>query len=190
MGLTPSERLALKWLLAIITIGSGAKLSRQWRYADAVSGSSREALARQLVAVDSAQRAGRTRSRVKAPAARRRREPAIAFGDTVGDGAPVRRRTKRRVASDSTLPDSRRSARDRPILELVDLDRADSAALERLPRIGPALAARIIADRTRHGAFGSLTALERVRGIGPKLAQSLAPVVTFSTGPRPFVVQR
>lgn len=39
---------------------------------------------------------------------------------------------------------------------------------ERLPGIGPALAARIVFDRQRNGAFHSLMDLERVRGIGPK----------------------
>jgi len=77
-----------------------------------------------------------------------------------------------------------------PTLGPVDLDRADSAALERLPRIGPALAARIVADRRSHGDFGSLEALQRVRGIGPKLAQLLRPHVTFSGMPSPSPVPR
>jgi len=77
-----------------------------------------------------------------------------------------------------------------PTLGPVDLDRADSAALERLPRIGPALAARIVADRRNHGDFGSLEALQRVRGIGPKLAQLLQAHVTFSGTPRPSPVPR
>ena len=56
--------------------------------------------------------------------------------------------------------------------------------LERLPRIGPALAARIVADRRINGEFGSLEALQRVRGIGPKLAELLRAHVTFSGAPR------
>ncbi|MHB1299133.1 MAG: ComEA family DNA-binding protein [Gemmatimonadaceae bacterium] len=66
------------------------------------------------------------------------------------------------------------------------MDRADAAALVRLPRIGPVLAARIIADRDSLGAFGSLERLQRVRGIGPAMARSLAPHVTFSGTPRPL----
>jgi competence protein ComEA len=80
--------------------------------------------------------------------------------------------------------------REVPTLQRVDLDLADSAALERLPRIGPALAARIVADRQGRGPFGSLEALQRVRGIGPKVAASLAALVTFSGNPRPSAVQR
>ncbi len=62
----------------------------------------------------------------------------------------------------------------------VDLDTAGEAALQRLPGIGPALAARIVADRRSRGPFGSLDGLQRVKGIGPSLAERLRPSVTFS----------
>ncbi len=68
----------------------------------------------------------------------------------------------------------------------VDVDQADAAALIALPRIGPVLAARIVADRDSLGPFGSLEALERVRGIGPAMIGQLAPHVTFSGTPRPL----
>ncbi|HVE78909.1 MAG TPA: helix-hairpin-helix domain-containing protein [Gemmatimonadaceae bacterium] len=67
----------------------------------------------------------------------------------------------------------------------LDVDRATPAELERLPGVGPALAARIVADRDARGAFGSADALARVAGIGPALARRLAPLVTFSGTPRP-----
>ena len=66
----------------------------------------------------------------------------------------------------------------------MDLDRASLAELDELPGIGPALAARIVADRELHGPFGSLDALQEVKGIGPRLAARLAPRVTFSAPPR------
>ncbi len=49
----------------------------------------------------------------------------------------------------------------------VDLNRAQAADLELLPGIGPSLARRIVDDRAAHGAFASLDALLRVRGVGP-----------------------
>jgi competence protein ComEA len=67
----------------------------------------------------------------------------------------------------------------------TDLDRAPATAIESLPRLGPALARRIVANRDSFGAFGSLEGLQRVRGIGPALAKVLAPRVTFSGVPRP-----
>src|SRR5688500_5146795 len=48
---------------------------------------------------------------------------------------------------------------------LVDLNLAAAAELERLPRIGPALAERIIAHRDSAGPFASIEALEQVRGV-------------------------
>ena len=65
----------------------------------------------------------------------------------------------------------------------LDVDRASAAELDRLPGVGPALAARIVADREANGAFGSLVALDAVSGVGPTLIKRLEPHVTFS-GPR------
>ncbi|HEY6107403.1 MAG TPA: helix-hairpin-helix domain-containing protein [Gemmatimonadales bacterium] len=64
--------------------------------------------------------------------------------------------------------------------ERVDVDRADVTELTRLPRVGPALAQRIVAWREAHGAFGSIARLDSVSGIGPKLLDALRPYVTFS----------
>jgi len=70
----------------------------------------------------------------------------------------------------------------RPLLpgEHVDLDHADVIEITRLPRVGPALAQRIVAWRAAHGPFGSLARLDSVPGVGPKLLESLRPFVTFS----------
>ena len=57
----------------------------------------------------------------------------------------------------------------------VDLNRATAAELERLPGIGPALAARIVAYRDSAGSFASVDDLLRVRGIGPVLLARLKP---------------
>jgi competence protein ComEA len=68
----------------------------------------------------------------------------------------------------------------RPALVPVDINRATIAELETLPRIGPAIAARIVAEREANGPFASLAALEgRVRGIGPALARTIEPHVRF-----------
>jgi len=62
-----------------------------------------------------------------------------------------------------------------PPLGRLDVDRATAADFERLPGIGPALAARIVADRASNGPFGRPTGLLRVRGIGPKTVDRLRP---------------
>jgi competence protein ComEA len=180
MSLTGGERSALRWLLAVAVIGAGSQLLRNWRHSGAISPVEREALSRQLLAVDSAQRAGRRGTRAGRGRTRAAVRGAVA-DSTAGAGTPTHRRA-RLHGNDWRA--------QQPTLERVDLDQADSAALERLPRIGPALAARIVADRIAHGPFGSLVALQRVRGIGPGLARALDSLVTFSAIPRPSSAQR
>lgn len=70
----------------------------------------------------------------------------------------------------------------RPLLpgERIDIDRADVSDITRLPRVGPALAQRIVAWRSEHGPFGSLARLDSVSGIGPKLLDAILPFVSFS----------
>lgn len=61
---------------------------------------------------------------------------------------------------------------------LVSVNTADAAALEELPGIGPALAARIIDWRDTEGPFASVDDLLAVSGIGPKVLESLRDLVT------------
>jgi len=48
--------------------------------------------------------------------------------------------------------------------------------------VGPRLAKRIVEDRERNGPFASVAHLERVPGIGPAMASSIAPFVTLPAG--------
>jgi len=57
----------------------------------------------------------------------------------------------------------------------IDIDRASADVLERLPGIGPGLAARIAADREQRGPFRTPDGLLRVRGIGPRTLAKIRP---------------
>lgn len=59
----------------------------------------------------------------------------------------------------------------------IDLNRADAAALDTLPRIGPAMAERIIAWREANGGFTSVEDLLAVPGIGDKMLEGLRELV-------------
>lgn len=160
---TPAERQALLFLAAVLSLGTAVRVVRSGaaEVPPAARATAREALAGQLAAVDSAiATRGRRGPRSARPAASA--PPPIAHPA----GPPAVRPT------------------DRPSTARIDLDTAPESVLVTLPGIGPALARRIALDRERHGAFGSLTALTRVAGIGEKSAARLAPHVTFSGAPR------
>jgi competence protein ComEA len=59
------------------------------------------------------------------------------------------------------------------------VNRASVGDLELLPGVGPALAQRIVAHRSEHGAFSSVDALSQVRGIGPRTLERLRPLVAI-----------
>ena len=60
----------------------------------------------------------------------------------------------------------------------VNINTATAEELQTLPRIGPAMAQRIIAWREAHGGFHSVDELDAVPGIGPSMLENLRPLVT------------
>ena len=85
---------------------------------------------------------------------------------------------------DSLVAQAARLARPLAVGETIDVDRAPARELVRLPRIGPALAGRIVADREANGPFGSMQALDRVPGVGPSVLAALRPHIHFSARSR------
>lgn len=90
-----------------------------------------------------------------------------------------------RPPRDSVAAQAARHARPLGRGETIDLDRAPAEELTRLPRIGPALARRIVQYRDAHGPFGTLQAFDRVPGIGPTTLAAVAPHARFSGADRP-----
>jgi competence protein ComEA len=62
----------------------------------------------------------------------------------------------------------------------IDINTADSAALESVPGIGKSLSQRILAFRDKNGAFQSVDDLLKVPGIGEKSIQKLRPYLTVA----------
>ena len=73
---------------------------------------------------------------------------------------------------------ARNAASDSAVV--IDLDVATLDEIDALPRIGPTMAARLLANRDSFGPFRSLDGLRRVKGMGPATLRLLAPRVTFS----------
>ena len=61
----------------------------------------------------------------------------------------------------------------------VNINTADETALETLPRVGPAMAKRIIDWRTKNGRFTALEDLMSVTGVGEKTFDSLKDLLTL-----------
>jgi competence protein ComEA len=68
-------------------------------------------------------------------------------------------------------------AADAPSKPQVNVNTATVAQLQLLPRVGPALAARIVEFRTANGPFKAPEELMRVKGIGEKSFIYLEPYV-------------
>lgn len=169
---TAAERQALAFLAGVALLGGGVRVWQQ-RHTDGAASSavvSAESVEEQLNAVD-AERVSRRGRKASG-------RPAV----SVKKVAPSKRRTlgarERGAANANDLTPA-----------VVDVDVATAEELERLPRVGAALAERIVANRDSLGAFGSLEALGSVRGIGDAMLKVLDPMVTFSGRPRAKVLE-
>ncbi|QIK64653.1 ComEA family DNA-binding protein [Leucobacter viscericola] len=80
--------------------------------------------------------------------------------------------------SPSAVQSTSEGASQGPSGSLVNLNTADAALLETLPRIGPSLAQRILDWRQANGAFATIDQLMEVSGVGAKTFEGLRERVT------------
>lgn len=69
--------------------------------------------------------------------------------------------------------------------ERLDPNTAPAVELARLPRVGPALARRIVEDRERNGPFRRAGDLARVAGVGDRLVELATPHLSLPPGTSP-----
>lgn len=100
---------------------------------------------------------------------------AVSVPAPVRVSAPVQSATRFDSVAESGEQSAPGAPRDTSLR--LDLNRADVQDLDRLPGIGPVLAARIVEHRARHGGFRSVDELRAVRGVGPRLIEKLRPQV-------------
>ena len=207
---TPSEQKALAFVAIVILLGGAVRVLRAGSSAPPTP-LEQQAIARQAFAADSAsRRAKQNKSAKRGRASRSTRDttatvvggvasvpPSFARPDRPFDHTPYGSGSIRpgfsgprpRIDTDANglkpaiaslpAPSPRKALPGTP----VDLDAATVQEIEKLPRIGPALAQRIVTNRDSLGAFGSLASLKRVKGIGPASLERLAPLVTFGGRP-------
>ena len=61
----------------------------------------------------------------------------------------------------------------------VNINKANLEELQALPKIGPAMARRIVEYRQTNGPFKTATEIKKVRGIGEKTYQKLQDLITI-----------
>lgn len=167
---TPAERQALIFFAAVAALGVGVNAWRAARGNERVLAGSPADLAAQIARVDSAVASSPSRERGRAALRKRNSDKSAAKRSPGAESRPF-------VPPPSTVYTQPST------VSLIDLDLASAPAIESLPKIGPALAKRIVANRDSFGPFGSLDALQRVRGVGTGLAKTIKDRVTFSGVP-------
>ena len=199
---TPSEQKALAFVAIVVVLGGAGRVVSAGS-TPAPTPMEQQALARQATAAESAAAASRPRKGAKrgrsaksgssrptvvgglAGAPARFDRSGLLTTETGNNGFPP---PLPRIDSYSAHPRASPGPAPRPGDQApvtghgarVDLDVAPESEIDRLPRVGPALARRIVASRDSFGAFGSLDGLKRVKGIGPATLERLSGLVTFS----------
>jgi competence ComEA-like helix-hairpin-helix protein len=88
-------------------------------------------------------------------------------------------RRQRRGTAPSESPRPRSAPTDVPS-DTIDLNRATTDELTRLPGVGPALARRIVDLRAAEGPFTQIDELGRVRGMSVRKVEKLRALVTIA----------
>ena len=101
-------------------------------------------------------------------------------GVRLGRGSPS---TATHPAARSRVTGPVRISAPRPDVPPVDVNTGDVEDLTRLPGVGRAAAARIVAYRDRHGPFASLRDIEGVEGFDQARVARLAPRAILSAPP-------
>lgn len=102
-----------------------------------------------------------------------RQEPAGAEEDTT-HAANARAQPQEKTAGEQATPPQAASTARVP---RMNLNIATASQLERLPRIGPKMAQRILDYRAAEGPFRRVEELINVKGIGEKTLDRLAPML-------------
>jgi competence ComEA-like helix-hairpin-helix protein len=87
------------------------------------------------------------------------------------------------AATERAVAEAERMAEPLRPGERIDPNTASLTELARLPRVGPALARRILEDREARGPFRTTGDLARVPGVGPRLLELAAPHLDLPDGP-------
>ena len=166
---TPSEQKALAFVAIVILLGGAVRVVRAGSAA-APTPPEQQALARQVLAADSAASARPAGKRLKAAKPKRGAPtrdvgglstvpPSFARPERPYDHTPYGSPSERLGFPPPGPRIDIGPAGIRPATGgYIDIDAATATEIEKLPRIGPATARRIVAHRDSFGPYGSLEA--------------------------------
>lgn len=113
------------------------------------------------------------------PAPTRRAPPApTPFPGEGGSGAPPAAQTAQDEGGAGRSATAVPPAAEPQATGTININTATASQLEALPKIGPAIAQRIVEYRDAHGPFGRIEDLQRVKGIGPATFAALKDFIT------------
>lgn len=87
------------------------------------------------------------------------------------------------AGTETRAADAARRAAPLAAGERIDPNTAGESELDRLPKVGPGQARRIVEWRQAHGPFRTLADLDAVPGMGPAALAAVAPFVTLPPAP-------
>jgi comEA protein len=112
-----------------------------------------------------------------------RRAPAAAELAGPGTEAEAGALHALRGETENRTKDAANRARPLASGERIDPNAATEAELDRLPRVGPGQARKIVAWRQAHGPFRTLADFDSVPGVGAGLLAAVAPYLTLASAP-------
>lgn len=102
------------------------------------------------------------------PKAIERLRPWLFVADEIEEDRPLRTKPPAKAT---------KAGKQLALTSPIDINRAETAELQKLPGIGPKLSQRIVDERFLRGPFKSVEELRRVAGIGAKTLDKLRPHV-------------
>jgi comEA protein len=63
--------------------------------------------------------------------------------------------------------------------QIINVNKASEAQLQKLPGIGPKIASEIVSYRSKFGEFSTLNDLKKVKGIGDKKVEGFSKYIAF-----------
>lgn len=102
----------------------------------------------------------------------------VNLAEPLTDGAHIHIPTKEIIFQESL--ESQISASTSSGGDLININTADETELQKLYRVGPAIAKRIVEYRTQNGKFQTIEDIKKVRGIGQKTFEKMKDKITVN----------